>query len=103
MLLVPIDWHGLPVQVTNCPDRSSEVLIAQKSISQLICTIHNHIYEMESLGLVHVDHTFNIFVDIISESEKRNYGCHYAPIFLSFCHFRGTPRTSHILSHRGRY
>ena len=25
--LVPVDWHGLPVQVTNGPDRSSEVLI----------------------------------------------------------------------------
>ena len=24
--LVPVDWHGLPVQVTNGPDRSSEVL-----------------------------------------------------------------------------
>ena len=21
--LVPVDWHGLPVQVTNGPDRSS--------------------------------------------------------------------------------
>ena len=26
--LVPVDWHGLPVQVINGPDRSSEVLIA---------------------------------------------------------------------------
>ena len=25
--LVPVDWHRLPVQVTNGPDRSSEVLI----------------------------------------------------------------------------
>ena len=25
--LVPVDWHGLPVQVLNGPDRSSEVLI----------------------------------------------------------------------------
>ena len=25
--LVPVDWHGLPVQVTIGPDRSSEVLI----------------------------------------------------------------------------
>ena len=25
--LVPVDWHGLPVQVTNSPNRSSEVLI----------------------------------------------------------------------------
>ena len=25
--LVPVDWHGLPVQVTNGPDRSSEVFI----------------------------------------------------------------------------
>ena len=25
--LVPVDWHGLPVQVTNRPDRSSEVFI----------------------------------------------------------------------------
>ena len=25
--LVPVDWHGLPVQVTNGPDRSSEDLI----------------------------------------------------------------------------
>ena len=25
--VVPVDWHGLPVQVTNGPDRSSEVLI----------------------------------------------------------------------------
>ena len=25
--LVPVDRHGLPVQVTNGPDRSSEVLI----------------------------------------------------------------------------
>ena len=25
--LVPVDWHGLPVQVTNGADRSSEVLI----------------------------------------------------------------------------
>ena len=25
--LVPVDWHGLPLQVTNGPDRSSEVLI----------------------------------------------------------------------------
>ena len=24
---VPVDWHGLPVQVTNDPDRSSEFLI----------------------------------------------------------------------------
>ena len=27
--LVPVDWHGLPVQVTNSPDRSSEVLIGK--------------------------------------------------------------------------
>ena len=26
--LVPVDWHRLPVQVTNGPDWSSEVLIA---------------------------------------------------------------------------
>ena len=25
--LVPVDWHGLPVQVTNGLDRSSESLI----------------------------------------------------------------------------
>ena len=25
--LVPVDWHGLPVQVTKGPDRSSEPLI----------------------------------------------------------------------------
>ena len=25
--LVPVDWHGLPVQVTNGPDRFSESLI----------------------------------------------------------------------------
>ena len=25
--LGPVDWHGLPVQVTNGPDRSSKVLI----------------------------------------------------------------------------
>ena len=25
--LVPVDWHGLPVQVLNDPDWSSEVLI----------------------------------------------------------------------------
>ena len=30
--LVPVDWHGLPVQVTNGPDRSSEVLIGLRFI-----------------------------------------------------------------------
>ena len=30
--LVPVDWHGLPVQVTNGPDRSSEVLIEVDSV-----------------------------------------------------------------------
>ena len=25
--LVPVDWHGLPVQVSNSPDWSSEVFI----------------------------------------------------------------------------
>ena len=29
--LVPVDWHGLPVQVTNGPDRSSEVLFVSGS------------------------------------------------------------------------
>ena len=30
--LVPVDWHGLPVQVPNGPDRSSEVLIASAGV-----------------------------------------------------------------------
>ena len=31
--LVPVDWYGLPVQVTNGPDRSSEVLILAKLLT----------------------------------------------------------------------
>ena len=30
--LVPVDWHGLPVQITNGPDQSSEVLIGAAKI-----------------------------------------------------------------------
>ena len=29
--LVPVDWHGLPVQVLNGPDRSSKVLIIDQT------------------------------------------------------------------------
>ena len=31
--LVPVDWHGLPVQITNGPDQSSEVLISSPLLS----------------------------------------------------------------------
>ena len=34
--LVPVDWHGLPVQVTNGPDRSSEALIPYKILFYII-------------------------------------------------------------------
>ena len=37
--LVPVDWHGLPVQVTNGPDRSSEVLIIDNICFVLILCI----------------------------------------------------------------
>ena len=33
--LVPVDWHGLPVQVTNGPDRSSEVLFEGKELKKI--------------------------------------------------------------------
>ena len=42
--LVPVDWHGLPVQVTNSPDRSSEVLIGRKSFFLFIKIYLNNDY-----------------------------------------------------------
>ena len=38
--LVPVDWHGLPVQVPNGPDRSSEVLIV------LLCYAKQYIFRV---------------------------------------------------------
>ena len=32
--LVPVDWHGLPVQEFTGPDRSSEVLINLTGLAQ---------------------------------------------------------------------